>query len=537
LPPAKNSFAAHNFAISPDGRHLAFVAIGEDGRNNLWVRSLDSPRAQQLVGTEGAIYPFWSADSGSVGFFADGKLKTVELGGGAIRVLCDAPTGRGGTWNRDGLIVFAPTVVGPLKSVPANGGTPVQVTKIPRQGSGQGHRWPWFLPDGRHFLLFVDWSSPADQQGDGIYVGSLDSQDVKLVSSDITGSAAYSSGHLIFVQNRSLMAQPFDLARLQLTGSPALLVEEELEKDPAFSDSNFSVSSSGPIVFYSAVDAASELLWFDRKGNQTGRVPGSGFMDPRMSPDGRFLAMSYDSAKNGKYFIYIYDLARGLSTRLTEGGSDLYPVWSADGKKIVYVSAKGREYQIYEIPADRSGDPRLLIQGAKMIPNDWSPDGKYLVYMDFEKGLPYLALYSAADGSHRQLLLGAEGQFSPDGHWIAHVAAGGTSEIWVQRFPEGPRLQISAGGGAQARWSRDGTELFYMAGDRKLMAVTFDPKTNTPGPPQTLFQTRVIAPSYTIRQYDVTTDRQRFIVNSLPPAGSVPLTLLTGWTDRAGKRD
>jgi eukaryotic-like serine/threonine-protein kinase len=529
LPPLKSSFVAHNFAISPDGRHLAFVAVGEDGHNSLWVRSLGSARAQQLAGTDGAIYPFWSADSGSIGFFADGKLKTVELGGGALRVLCDAPAGRGGTWNREGIIVFAPFVVGPLKSVPAAGGTPVQVTRMSRQGSGQGHRWPWFLPDGRHFLLSVDWSSPADQQADGIYAGSLDSLDLKLVSTEITGSAEYTAGRLIFVRNRSLLAQPFDLARLQLTGSPAPLIQEELEKDPAFSDSNFSASAGGPIVFYSAVDAASELLWFDRDGNQIGRVPGSGFMDPRLSPDGRFLAISYDSAKNGRYFIYIYDLARGLSTRLTDGGAELYPVWSRDGKKVVYVSGIGKEYRVYEIPADGSGGPTLLMQGAKMIPNDWSPDGKYLIYMDFEKGLPYLALYSAEDHSRRQLLSGAEGQFSPDGHWIAHVESGLYSEIWTQRFPAGPRLQISSGGGAQARWSQDGSELFYMAGDRKLMAVPFDSKTNMPGTPKALFQTRVIAANFTIRQYDVSADRKHFIVNSLPPAGTVPLTLLSNW--------
>jgi eukaryotic-like serine/threonine-protein kinase len=386
------------------------------------------------------------------------------------------------------------------------------------------------LPDGRHFVLFVDWSSPADQQEDGIYVGSLDSPELKLVSASIIGSAEYSSRRLLFVQNRSLMAQPFDPDRLQLTGSPAPLVQEELEKDPAFSDSNFSASANGPVIFYSAADSASELLWFDRKGNQIDRVAGSGFMDPRLSPDGRLLAISADPGKNGKYSIYIYDLARGLSTRLTDGGYELYPVWSRDGKSIVYVSASGKEYRVYEIATDRSGSPRLLIQGAKMIPNDWSPDGKNLLYMDFEKGLPYLAMYSSADGSRRQVLSGAEGQFSPDGRWIAHVEAGIYTEIWIQRFPTGPRMQISSNGGAQARWSHDGTELFYMAGDRKLMAVKFDRKTDTPGPPQTLFQTRVIAPNFTIRQYDVTADSQRFVVNSLPPAGTVPLTLLTNWT-------
>jgi serine/threonine protein kinase len=533
LPPPNNSFAALNFAISPDARHLAFVAITEDGRTSLWVRSLSSARAQSLEGTDGASYPFWSADSSSIGFFAEGKLKSIELGGGALRVICDAPSGRGGSWNRDGTILFAPFVVGPLKTVPATGGTPLPVTKIARKGSGQGHRWPWFLPDGQHFLVFVDWSSPEDQPGDGLYVGSLNGQNLKLVSSEITGSAAFSSGRLIFVRNGSLMAQHFDLKRFELSGSPVPLVEEESELDPAFSNANFSVSSNGPLVLYSRVDAASELLWLDRKGHETGRIPGSGFMYPRLSPDGRLLAMSYDPAKNGKQFIYIYDLARGLATRVSDGGSDSYPVWSADGTKIVYVSAPGKDYRIYEIPADRSGPAKLLIQGAKMIPTDVSPDGKYLLYMDFQKGLPYLTTYSESDGSRRVLLQGAEGQFSPDERWVSLVEAGVYTEIWIQRFPAGSRMQVSAGVGAQARWSRDGRELFYMAADRKLMVVKFDSTTHTPGPPAPLFQTRVTATNFTIRQYDVTADGNRFIVASLPSVGTMPLTLLSGWQARS----
>ncbi len=533
LPPSKNTFVAHNFAISPDGRHVAFVAFGEDGHTILWVHSLNSRRAQPLAGTDNAIYPFWSADSNAIGFFAEGKLKTVELGGGALRVLCDAPAGRGGTWNRDGTILFAPFVIGPLRRIPASGGTPTVVTKLARQGSGQGHRWPFFLPDGKHFLLFVDWSSPSDQQGDGIYIGSLESPDIKPLSTEITGVAQYSSGRLIFVQNRTLMAQPFDLDQLQLTGSPAPLVEEELEKDPAFSDSNFSASAAGPIIFYSSVDAAPELDWFDRSGAPLGRVPVSGTMGPRLSPDGRFLAFSADPGSNGKNSIYIYDLARGLTTRLTQGGSELYPVWSRDGTKITYVSASGKKYSIFEIPADASGSPKLLLEGAKMIPNDWSPDSQSLLYMDFEKGLPAMVTYSVRDSSRRELFQGAEGQFSPDGKWIAHVEPGVYTEVWIEKFPSGARMQISAGGGAQARWSDDGSELFYIAPDRKLMSVRFDKKTDTPGPPKPVFQTRVFGTSFVVRQYDVSADSQKFIVNSLPPAGTVPLSVLTGWTGQA----
>jgi len=532
LPPPKSYYVAHNFALSPDGRRLAFVAVGDDEKNNLWVRSLNSSTAQILAGTEEAMYPFWSPDSGSIGFFAEGKLKTIEVGGGAIRVLADAPLGRGGTWNREDTIVFAPFILGPLKRVPAAGGAAVPVTRILREGSGQAHRWPFFLPDGRHFLFFVDWSSPADQQVDGIYVGSLDSPDVKLVSAEITGTVQYSSGRLLFVQNRSLMAQRFDLRRLQLAGSATVLVEQELEKDSAFSNSNFSTGANSTLVFYSAVESASELLWYDRTGNEIGRVPGSGFKDPRLSPDHRLLAMSYDPAKNGQHFIHVHDLARGLTTRVTERGADENPTWSPDGRSLTYVTSTGKEYQVYQVAADGSGSSALLMRGAKMIPNDWSPDGKRLVFMDFQTGLPHVAIYSVEDHSRTLLYQGAEAQFSPDGKWLAYQGAGARSGIVVRRFPDGPLIQI-CDRGAQLRWSQDGSEIFYMALDRKLMTVKFDSRNGSAlSAPQPLFQTRVIAPNFVVRQYDVSADGKRFIVNSLPPAGTIPLTLLTNWNSQ-----
>jgi hypothetical protein len=270
------------------------------------------------------------------------------------------------------------------------------------------------------------------------------------------------------------------------------------------------------------------LLWFDRTGREIASVPGTAFNDPRLSPDGRSLAVAFDAARNGQYAIYVIDIARGLRTRLTDSGDDQYPVWTPDGKRITYVSAKGTEYRISEIAADGSGTPKVLVKGAKMIPNGWSSDGTQLIYMDFEKGLPYLSIYSAQNGIHRQFLQGAEAQFSPDGKWIAYLGTGFLTEVCAQRFPSGPRIQISNGGGAQAIWSRNGKEIFYMAPDRKLMAVKFDPEgKKAPSSPVQLFKTRIIAPNYAVRQFDVSADAKRFIVNSLPPAGRVPLTILS----------
>ena len=234
LPPPNFSFAPYNFAVSPDGTRLAFVAVGPDGKDTLWVRALYVPGAQQLNGTEWAAFPFWSPDSRRIGFFAEGKLKTVDIAGGAVEILCQAPVGNGGTWSRDGTIVFAPTIAGPLYRVSANGGVPAPVTRLARQRSGQAHRWPFFLPDGKHFLYDVDWSAPQGKQGNGIYVGSLDSGEPKLISSELSGNVAYASGNLLYVRDRSLMAQPFSVDRLETTGPTVPIAQQELEKAISF---------------------------------------------------------------------------------------------------------------------------------------------------------------------------------------------------------------------------------------------------------------------------------------------------------------
>ncbi len=528
LPPSDSSFLRGNFAVSPDGTRVAFAAVGLDGGSRLWVRTFSASSAQQLNGTEGAMLPFWSPDSRRIGFFAAGKLRTVDVGTTAVRILCEAPMGRcGGTWNRDGTIVFAPSIAGPLYRIQDTGGAPVPVTSIPRQGSGQSHRWPFFLPDGKHFLYFVDWSTPDDPQGNGIYVGSLDGSAPKLVSSELSGNVAFHAGHLLYGQDRSLRAQPFDLGRLQLSGTVVSVAEQELEQDPGFSHSEFSVSQNGVLVFQSLADSTSALVWFDGGGKELGQISGSGYRDPRLSADGRFLAVSSDDARNGKIFIRVFDLARGSSTRLSDGGSDESPAWSHNGGKIAYGAFDGKAHYVEEVSVDGSGPPQPLMKGGIMRHLDWSPDG-HLVFSDFSKGRPSLRVYSAADHQVTPFAaLGAEGRFSPDGKWIAYEGPG---SVVVQPVPgPGGRIEISVGGGAQPTWARDGSQIFYIAPDSKLMAVSFNPREKSAGAPRALFQTRIIAPSFVGTQYDVSADG-RFLVNSVPSKYSSPLTLLIGWT-------
>ena len=535
LPPTNTWFLAFNFAISPDGTHLAFAATDPNGKNTLWVRSLFASSAQQIQGTEGAIYPFWSPDNRHIGFFAEGKLKTVDIASGAVQTLCDARAGRGGTWNRNGVIVFAPEIFGPLYQISEAGGVPAAVTKISRPGSGQGHRWPDFLPDGRHFLYDVEWSAEKDAQQNGIYAGSLDGGAPKLISSELSGNVSFASGQLLYVRDRSLMAQPFNPDRLEFTGPAVSIAEQDIPTDLGFLHSAYSVSQSGVLMLQSLADSISNLEWFDASGKELGRLPAfTGYGQPRISPDGRFVAFDSDDDHNGKSYVRIYDVQRGISTRLTEGGSETTPTWSPNGSEITYIGGLnnnpgsmyyGNAYALYQIPADGSGPPRMLLKGQKFGFGDWSRDGHF-VYSDFSEGLPFVAAYSATDQKTTKISsVGAEAHISPDGKWVACTS----EEILIFKFPgPGVRIQVSNGGGAQPVWSRDGKHLFYIALDKKMMEADFDPLKGTASAPRVLFQTRIIAPNFIGTQYDVAPDG-RFLINSLSAERSSPLTLITNW--------
>jgi hypothetical protein len=283
LPPPNTSFLPSNFEISPDGTRLAFVAAGQDGSIALWVRVLSAAGAQQVNGADHARFPFWSPDSRYLGFFTAGKLKTVDVASGEAHILCGAPAGMGGSWSGDGTIVFAPNIAGPLYRIAAGGGVPAPITPIPVESSGQNHGGPWFLPDGKHFLYSALHSAPSDRQGNGIYIGSLGSTDVRLVSSGLAGKVAFSSGQLLYVQAGNLLAQPFDPKRFTTTGPPTVIEEQELDPDPGFWGSTFSVSQTGLLAFQSTADSMSHLVWTDESGKSLGQISEAWYKDPSLS--------------------------------------------------------------------------------------------------------------------------------------------------------------------------------------------------------------------------------------------------------------
>jgi hypothetical protein len=540
LPPPGVSFEPFNFAISPDGNRLAFIGIGPDGQDSLWVRSLDAGVAQELKETRDSGSPFWAPDSRRLGFFADGKLKVVDTSTGAVQVLCDATAGRGGSWNGTGTIVFAPNYGGPLLSVSDRGGAPKQATPFDPQ-TGKAHRWPSFLPDGRHFLYFQDWGTPGGPHPNGTYVGSLDGDEPKLISADLSGSVFFASGHLLFFQDGSLMAQPFDLVRLELAGPAVILFNRELQKDGAFSRVNVSLSESGAAIFQSLSDAASELVWFDRSGRETGRIAQSGLSAPELSPDGRFLAATSDEGRSGRTTILILDLGRGISSNLTGGGHATNPTWSPDGARIAYLYGAEPRYALVQGRADGLGETEVLLEGPKMLPNDYLPDGSGLLYMSLDKVISHLVLYDFKKRTSEDLVQGGEFQVSPDGRWLAGLMANPESHhfflgLTVKPFPgPGPQIPIAKVGGAQPRWSGDGKRLFFIAPDRKLMEVAIEVRGDRlrPGVPRPLFQTRIVSPVFVLFQYDVTADGNRFLINSLKP--EAPLTLVTNWPRVLGR--
>lgn len=523
LPPPNTSYLPNHFALSQDGTRLAFVATDSNARDALWVRDLSAANAQRLADTDGARSPFWSPDNRFIGFFAGLKLKTVDIAGGAVRTLCEARVGVGGAWNADDVILFAPLVAGPLYRVPACGGTPEPVTPVPGEQSSQLHCWPVFLPRSDRFLFFVNRTGTEDVLRNGIHAGSLRSTETHLVSSEIDGNIGFAGGHMFFVAEGGLKAQPFDTERLQLTGSPVPIVQHESAGwDRAWFHQGFTVADPGTLVFQSRIDFAQELVWTDARGNEHRRIQGP-FWGTAISPCGRFVATSSEELNDGKQFICVHDFERGVTTRITEGGREWHPSWTPAGDKIVYDSTEGHTSCSYEIPADGSGPPEMILEPGSILGRK-SADGS-VVCSRLVRGLPHLSV-RLPGGTELLVGPGVESVFSPDGKWLAFTEPGG-SGIAVRPFPAlRPLIKISAGPAAQPRWSPDGTQLFYIAPDKKLMAVSFDPSSGRAGPPRVLFQTRIVRVAIASHQYDVAPDG-RFLINSLP-LGSPPLTLLVG---------
>ncbi len=523
--------------LSPDGLYLVFGA-----GDRIWIRSLESGEAHPLEGTENGTFPFWSPDSRKIAFFSAGKLRVMDIAGGAPVPVCDASNPRGGSWNTKGVLLFTPNIRDGLYQVPATGGTPVAVTKVD-SSKHSTHRWPQFLPDGDHFL-YLAMNHAGQREYSGIYAGSLSaagSPGRLLLRTD--ANALFETGYMLFLRKSDLMAQRFDVGRMELQGDPVRLAEKALN-DQGIWRGAFSVSSNGLLIYATGSNSAAEgqLTWFDVNGKVFGSVGERGNNDPRISPDGHKLALTKYGGPNPE--VWIFDTANGLRTRLSTDAAGTTPVWSPDGKNIAYMAIPENtsKARLAVRAADGSGDDRLLYQEDQwQSPSDWSPDGKYILYNRGEPGASHIYVMPVAKGEKPFPFVATpdwerDAVFSPDGHWVAYTSRqSGRDEIYVAPFPgTGQRSQISSSGAATPRWRHDGKALYAVSAingeDILEFPINTAHGTIQTGDPKVLFRTAVGQTLLYSAGYDVAPDG-RLLINTLGQsrAGSHPLTLVANW--------
>ena len=544
-------------AVSPDGRRIAFVAGPPGGRGSLWIRSLDAAEAEMLAGTEDASYPFWSPDSRFIGFFAQERLKTIDITGGSPQVLCmSSPNARGGAWNRDGVIVFSPATTTGLLRISASAGSEATHLLDLRDGE-TSYRWPSFLPDGRHFLFFVR----AREGKTGIYLGSIDGQVRQPVIPHANYHAVYARpGYLLTLRDGTLLAYPFDERALRTTGEPVRVAERVGGSSVNLGSFSESWASDAGVLAYAGGLAAAlnRLEWFDRAGTSLGVATDPGdYVSFRLSPDGRQVAFSRVDPQRGNSDVYLMDVERRVETRFTsDPGNDVSPVWSPDGTQIVFRSDRAGGNFAFWKPSNAAAPEHQLGPGFEIqFTTDWSRDGKVLVgHTNSPSGsydLMTLALNGgaapdAAPGARPVAFADSEfgerdGVFSPDGKWLAYVSdASGREEVYVAPFPRaGGARRVSVAGGSEPHWRRDVKELFYLAPDRTMMAVDVTTgATLETGTPHPLFRTQAPSPgSFWRMNYDVTADGSRFLVTT-PVEGAAPassINVVLNWPRAIGK--
>ena len=526
--------------FSPDGRRIVFAATARDATSKLWVQGIDSLTASQMAGTEGAHYPFWSPDSRFVGFFAGGKLKKADLSGGLPQALADAPTGRGGTWNPDGIIVFEASNIAPLVRVSASGGTAVPVTTLDAAYEETSHRYPHFLPGGRHFLFYALSIRPEKS---AIYVGTLGSDEKVRLIEGATGEAHYASGYLLYPRRSTLVAQPFDAERRALGAGDATPVAENVQEGSNTASVAFSASPDGMLAYRAgALKAANYLQWFDRAGKMIEQIGAAdSYGNPRLAPDGRSVAVTIrDQSEN--YDLWIVEFGRELKRRLTfEAAGESMPVWSPDGATVIYNSeVNGPAGNLYRVASNGSGRPEAVLKlPTPTYPMTWSPDGQSVLYLIHgPKGSTEVWSQRLAANQQPSVYLEtgnpAQAAFSPDGRFVAYTSdETGRFEIFLQSFPtRGAKVQVSTSGGMQPRWRKDGRELFYVSLDQKLTAVDVSldavPEIGKPSP---LFDVRLGSTpwSFYATEYDVTSDGQRFLMNVAARPDASPITVVLNW--------
>lgn len=541
--PARASFAADEApVISPDGRRVAFVAYDASGARLLYTRafysrSINVADAQPLANTDGASLPFWKPNSQSLGFFAQGQLKTVDVLSGSVQTLAPAAGARGGTWNQDDVIVFVPRPRDGPYRISGRGGVATQLAS--NAGPVPRGWFPSFLPDGRHFLIFVLGAVPEQST---IAVASLDSPERATLLSSRSNAVYVAPGYLLYWHEATLMAQPFNGAALKLNGS-AVPLAPGAGLNPVTNQALFSVSSSGTLVFFTGAAVQSEMIWVDRAGTPIGAPSQQGvFTTVALSPDGKQVVYDLADARTASWDLWRLVFLRGVPSKLTfNPGSDIFPLWSHDGRRIAFASVRDGPPQLYALDAGGSNETRLLESNLPSVPSGWSRDGRLLVYtvvdpktsggdiwgLSLPDRQPSAILTTAADERY--------GTLSPDGRWLAYASnRTGNYEVYVQSFPDPHVLrQVSSKGGLQPEWRRDGRELFYLAPDKSLMVV--DAGTGAgfdPGPPKPLFGTRMLSLEVqpTSRTFAAAEDGQRFLLaNATQQAQAEPIRVVLNW--------
>lgn len=547
-------------ALSPDGLRLAFVCSNAEGKRFLYVRPLDSAQAQMQPGTEGATQPFWSPDGKRVGFFAGGKLKRIDLEGGALQILADAPNPRGATWSTKETILFAPHQRDGLYRVVALGGRPERVTTLDEKKNEGSHRCPFFLPDGESFLYLVTGPRGETQR---VMLGKIGSGpelglplDVLRTNTGVKWVPGRDGrfGFLLFLRDSSLMAWKFDPVKRQTLGDP-VPIADPVGANIGLNRADFSVSSAGILAYRASMSPTTRLVWFDNLGKELGTLGDPNlYRQPRLSPDGKRVAVERADPQTGNTDVWTLDPQRGVASRVTHDAAyDGFPVWSPDGEKILFMSERQGSGKLYVKASSGAGQEQEIPVAADfLIPTDWSRDGRFILFTSVNLRTVKSDLWVMPLVGNRKPIPclqtefdETQGQFSPSGKWISYASdESGRPEVYVQSFPDPEssaiafKLQISKNGGSQPRWSADGKEISYIAPGGDLMVVRIDDskKQLNASFPQVLFKTRIPSTGARI-EYTVAATGKLFLINTVVGGReSPPVSIMLDWRSRLENR-
>jgi eukaryotic-like serine/threonine-protein kinase len=533
-------------SLAPDGKSVAFVASDAAGATKLFTRTFDSTSARAVAGTDGAELPFWSPDSRFLGFFAYGKLWRIELAGGSPRLIAQVADPRGATWNADDVIVLAPNGDDGLYRVSGQGGTLTAITRLDRGKGEISHRWPRFLPDGKH-VLFLKRIAEAGPTRYVIANVSIDGSAAReLLEADSWG--VVDEGRLIFQRGSTVYAQPFDVARLELTGEALPVLDQSWNNSVVTAGFVGFDAAGGLLAARSASDTAVALDWFDRSGKIVGSIAAPGGTDVTISPDGRYVAYNRPAEIPAVVDLWLLDVGRNRQTKL--GSATTSPAWSPGSDRLAYSVVRSGTFDLFTRGiAPGSPERELLHTDGMKAARSWSSDGRHLLFnaVDSKTRMDVWVIDPIERGTPRLLIGGdadqGDGSFSPDGSWVAYVSnESGRPETYVCRFDSpGTAMQISTAGGGQPQWRADGRELYYLAPDNALMAVpiAIDARTLIPGAPIPLFRIRTNErPARQMgavanRIYSASPRGDQFVVSHVPADAPVStISLLFNWARR-----